>query len=235
MECLSPSSDGRATCTDDGQEDFIVQINATTIRIRPWFVAGTAFAAALWFLPATSAAQDLRRLEPGTTIAVRTNQMIEVDRQDHRVYTGVVDADVRDTNNRIVVPRGSAVELSVRVARDNELVLDLESIVTNGQRYAIDANSDRAESRREDDIIGTIVGAIKGGDSRGRTVRVPRDSVVSFRLQRPLDVGVADRGYDRNGSHYHGRDADRNDRHDDQHRDDDRNDRRDQPRDNDRR
>ena len=96
-----------------------------------------------WFLPATGAAQELRRLEPGTTIAVRTNQMIDVDRQDHRVYTGVVDADVRDTNKRIVVPRGSAVELSVRVARNNELVLDLESIVTNGQRYAIDANADR--------------------------------------------------------------------------------------------
>jgi hypothetical protein len=28
---------------------------------------------------------------------------------------------------------------------------------------------------------------------RGRALRIPRDSVVSFRLQRPLEMGVADR------------------------------------------
>ena len=39
---------------------------------------------------------------------------------------------------------------------------------------------------------------------RGRSVHIPRDSVVSFRLERRLDVGVPDRGYDRGGFHYHG-------------------------------
>jgi hypothetical protein len=29
--------------------------------------------------------------------------------------------------------------------------------------------------------------------------------VVIFRLERPLDVGVPDRGVDRNGWHYHDR------------------------------
>jgi len=206
-----------------------------------WHLAGTALAAALCLLPRTTAGQDVRRLERGTTIPVRTNQAIDVERQDNRIYTGVVDEDVRDNRNRIVVPRGSAVELSVRAARDNSLILDLESVVTNGERYAVDAKPKSAESGRDDDIVGAIIGAIKGGESRGRAVRVPRDSVVSFRLERPLDVGVVDRGYDRDGSHYHGRD-DRNDRRDDRRRDDDRrddqrrdDDRRDQPRDDNRR
>jgi hypothetical protein len=208
----------------------MVQIYSGTTRTRPSNLAGATLAAALCFLPYTGAAQELRHLEPGTTIAVRTNQSIDADRADNRIYTGVVDEDVRDNRNRLVIPRGSAVELSVRVARDKDLILDLESIATNGERYAVDANPNRIESREGgDDIIGAIVGAIKGGESRGRTVRVPRDSVVSFRLERPLNVGVPDRGYDRNGWHYHGRD-DRSDR--DQPRDDDR---RDQRRDDDRR
>jgi hypothetical protein len=117
------------------------------------------------------------------------------------------------------------------VARDNDLILDLESVAANGERDAVEANPKRVESRGDDDIIGAIVGAIHGGESRGRTVRVPRDSVVSFRLERAPDVGVPDRGYDRDGWHYRGRD----DRHDrDQRRDDDRRDR-DQRRDDDRR
>jgi hypothetical protein len=196
----------------------MVRINTKTTPIRPWNLAGPALAAAFCFLPHMSAAQDVRRLEPGTTIAVRTNQAIDADRADDRIYTGVVDQDVRDNRDRMVIPRGSKVELSVRVARDNDLILDLESVVANGERYAVDAKPRRAESDRDDDIIGSIVGAIKGGESRGRTVRIPRDSVISFRLERPLNVGVPDRGYDRNGWHYHGRDDDRRD----QRRDDDR-------------
>jgi hypothetical protein len=45
--------------------------------------------------------------------------------------------------------------------------------------------------------------AINGGEARGRAVRVPRDAVVTFRLQRALDMGVADRGSMRDGRHYH--------------------------------
>jgi hypothetical protein len=37
----------------------------------------------------------------------------------------------------------------------------------------------------------------------GQNVRVPRGTEVGFRLQRPLDVGVADRGVMRDGQHYH--------------------------------
>src|ERR1043166_5142174 len=82
-------------------------------------------------------AERVTRIEPGTNISVRTNDAIDVERFDNRVYYGIVDQNVRGTNGRLAIPRGSRVELIVRVMRDNDLVLDLESVNVNGQRYAI--------------------------------------------------------------------------------------------------
>jgi hypothetical protein len=151
------------------------------------------------------------RVEPGTTIPVRTNETIDVERRDNRVYRGIVDQDVRGQNGRLAIPRGSAVELIVRVARDNDLVLDLDSVTVNGQRYAIKADTNRVESRQDNSVVGAIVGAINGGQAQGRAVRVPRDSVLTFRIERPMFMGVADRGIEREGHHYHDYDRD-NDR-----------------------
>jgi hypothetical protein len=83
------------------------------------------------------------------------------------------------------------------------LILDLDSVVVNGQRYAVRADPNRMNARPDNSLVGSIVGAIQGGQVRGRAVNVPRDSVLSFRIDRPLEVGVPDRGYDRDGWHYH--------------------------------
>ena len=175
--------------------------------------AAVAAVLAFGFIPALSAQDRDRdwdrqhnrftRLEPGTVIPVRTTEGIDVERTDNRVFRGIVDQDVRGTNGRLAIPRGATVELIVRVERDNDLILDLESVTVNGQRYAIQTEPNRVESRRDDSIVGAIVGAINGGEARGRAVRLPRDSVVTFRLGQPLVIGVADRGIDRGGSHYH--------------------------------
>jgi hypothetical protein len=114
-----------------------------------------------------------------------------------------VDQDVRGDNGRIAIPRGSIAELIVRVAPDNDLILDLESIVVNGQRYGIRADPNRVESQRDNSVVGAIVGAISGGQVRSRAVRIPRNSVITFRLERPLDMGIVDRGVTRDGYHYH--------------------------------
>lgn len=168
-------------------------------------------AAILSLLPLASA-QDrdydhdhhrMTRLEPGTVIPVRTTERIDVERQDNRVYRGVVEHDVRGENGRLAIPRGSAAELTVRVAPDNDLILDLESVTVDGQRYGIRTDPHRVEAERDNSVVGSIVGAIEGGHARGRVVDVPRDAVVTFRLDRPLEMGVADRGYDRDGHHYH--------------------------------
>jgi hypothetical protein len=189
------------------------------MRYRPaadgirWWRAGVMSGVVAMSLCASMAvsAQEVRRLDPGTTISVRTKDTMDVDRQDNRVYTGIVDRDVRGSEGRVLVPRGSTVELFVRLARDNDLILDLESVVANGVRYAVKTDPNRVESRRDDSLVGAIVGAIRGGEVRGRAVRIPRDSVISFRLERPLEVGVPDRGVTRDGRHYHDYYRDRDD------------------------
>ena len=72
-------------------------------------------------------------------------------------------------------------------------------------------------------MIGAIIGAIAGGGkgaaigggvgaaagagaqvlTRGKSVNVPAESLVTFRLEQPLQTGAADRGFSRNGQHYH--------------------------------
>ncbi len=134
------------------------------------------------------------------------------------------------------IPAGSPVELIVRNARDGDLVLDLDAVIAHGQRYAVNAEPERIESERRPSsdtpafigggaVLGTIIGAIAGGGKgaaigaaagaaagaglsiRGRQVRVPAGSVLNFRLDRGLVIGVTDRGYDRDHRHYH-RDVD---------------------------
>jgi hypothetical protein len=185
-------------------------------------VAGVVLAMALGTLAAAQDRDRIRdqdsnrynervtRLEPGTVIPVRTNEAIDVERRDNRVYSGIVDQDVRAENGRVAIPRGANVELVVRVERDNDLIIDLESVAVNGQRYAIRTDANRVESQRDNSLVGGIIGAISGGEVRGRAIRIPRDSVVTFRLQRPLEMGVADRGVTRDGRHYH--DYERQDR-----------------------
>jgi len=136
----------------------------------------------------------ITRILSGTNVTVRTDDTIDVERRDNRVYTAIVDQDVRGDDGRLAIPRGSTVEMIVRTARDNDLILDLESVTVNGQRYAIRTDPNRVESERDNSLVGSIIGAINGGQAQGRAVRIPRGSLLTFRVQRPLDMGVADRG-----------------------------------------
>src|ERR1700689_3829090 len=67
-----------------------------------------------FYLPQTAQAQDgdrererdrdrVARIEPGTVITVRTNEPIDSRRSDGRVYTGVVERDVRGDNDRLAI------------------------------------------------------------------------------------------------------------------------------------
>jgi len=182
----------------------------------------------------------------GVTIPVRTSEAIDAKTADGRVFTGVVDEDVRDADGRVAVPRGATAELMVKKSSDNELSVDLDSLTINGERYAVDAdanavgttglgttiqngagtigaNKDTAIYVGGGTLLGTIVGAIAGGGkgaaigaavgaaagagaqiyTHGKTVNVPAESLLTFRLGEALAVGVQDSGYMRNGFHYH--------------------------------
>jgi hypothetical protein len=139
--------------------------------------------ALIWTIPAGAAgkpqiAGTVGTIDSGTTVYVRTNEEIEAKKSDGRVYKGVVDQDVLDQNDRIVIPKGSDVELIVREVGDDDLALDLESITVNGRRYAVVAEQNVIGEQREEGIgankrtathvgggaaIGAIIGAIAGG------------------------------------------------------------------------
>ena len=179
----------------------------------------------------------------GTNITVRTNERIDIrNASDGRVYTGVVDQDVRDEHGDVAIPRGANVELMGRNIGRDEVALDLESMSVGGRRYIVRAGEESYSGSEKDGIgknqrtakyvgggalLGTIIGAIAGGGkgaaigalaggaagaggqvlTRGRDVRVPAESLLTFRLQQPLTIGRGeygrDRGYDRDGHHYH--------------------------------
>jgi hypothetical protein len=143
-----------------------------------------AAAAALLAVPALANAQSWNYINPipaGTTLQVRTTETIDTQAMDGRIYKGIVENDVRDTQGRLAIPRGADAELVVRRGPDNELVLDLDSVTVHGRRYGVDATRNRLPSGidiRESGIganretarnvgggalLGAILGAAIGG------------------------------------------------------------------------
>jgi len=115
----------------------------------------------------------------GTAIPVRTNDAIDArDASDGRVYSGVVDRDVLDENNRVAIPRGSDIELMVRDLGHHRLALDLDAVVVNGKRYSVTTYDVTRDGDQKDGVganrrtgkfvgggalFGTILGAVAGG------------------------------------------------------------------------
>src|SRR5262245_33839989 len=105
--------------------------------------------------------------------------------------------------------------------------------MVDAEKYRLSRRKGVGENRRTAKYVGggalfgTIVGAIAGGGkgaaigalaggaagagaqtlTRGGEVRIPAESVITFRLDEPLRIAVApylrDNGFDRDGNHYH--------------------------------
>lgn len=140
--------------------------------------------AALLAMPALSQAQAWNYVDPvpaGTTIQIRTTEAIDAQTMDGRIYKGIVESDVRDSQGNLAVPRGATAELVVRRGPDNELVLDLDSVTVHGRRYGVDAtrnrigggvdirnsgigaNSETARNVGGGALLGAILGGVIGG------------------------------------------------------------------------
>jgi hypothetical protein len=146
-------------------------------------VGGAAIAAML-AVPQLANAQwsALSTIEEGTTLQVRTTELIKSETMDGRVYTGKIENDVRDTQGRLAIPAGATAELVVRRGPDNDLVLDLDSVTINNRRYGVDATRNRIGTSGVDirnsgiganketarnvgggALLGAIIGGIIGG------------------------------------------------------------------------
>jgi hypothetical protein len=158
----------------------------------------------------------------GTVIRVRTNETIDSHNAAvGRVFPGVVAEDSHDSSGRVVIPKGSPAELSVRSVSKHELAVDLVAITTRGRRYAVLSTEETVHGTKKPGVgknkrtakfigigagAGTVIGAIAGGGTgalvgglvgggtgagvqtltRGKSLHVPAESMLTFRLERPL-------------------------------------------------
>ena len=107
------------------------------------------------------------------------------------------------------------------------VMADPSTVGTAGQLESgartIGANRDTATYVGGGALLGTIIGAVTGGGkgaaigaavgagagaaaqivTKGRTLSLPAESLVTFRLARRLNVGVEDTGFYRENRHYH--------------------------------
>ena len=179
-----------------------------------------------------ASAQASGSIEAGTTVSVRTTEMIDAEESDGRIYLGVVDQDVQNRNGTVAIPKGSDVELVVKDISDNELAVDLDAVIVSGRRYGIEAEDNTLTAEKREGIgvnkrtgkyvgggalIGAVIGAIAGGGkgaaigagagaaagagaqvlTRGRSVNVPAETLLTFRLQQPLRTRAVDTGFRR--------------------------------------
>jgi hypothetical protein len=156
----------------------------------------------------------MQRIDVGTTIRLKTTGEIRAAEADGRVFSGTVAEDAISSNGSIKVTKGSAVELIVRRISDTEFILDLDSIEVHGSRYAIKDDRHHATG-----LLGVILGVIAGSEeersvgsafgidskvsTQGRSINVPDESLLTFRLAQPLRAGITDNGFTKNGIHYH--------------------------------
>jgi hypothetical protein len=131
----------------------------------------------------------------------------------------IAELIVRDTANRDL-----ALDLeSVDVNGQRYAVITNAYATDGGRRDSLGTNTRTGEFLGGGALVGAIIGAIAGGGkgaaigaaagagagagtqllTRGSTVRIPAESLLTFRLEQPLEMGAPDNGFTRGGYHYH--------------------------------
>jgi hypothetical protein len=146
------------------------------------------------------------------------------DRSGNVVIPRGSDAELilRDVDDEQIV-----LDLESVTVNGRRYAVDTTSEVVTGteesRREGVGANKRTGKYVGGGALIGGIIGAIAGGGkgaaigaatgagagavgqtvTRGGSVRLPSESLVSFRLDRALRLDVADTGYTNGGRHYH--------------------------------
>jgi hypothetical protein len=159
-----------------------------------------------------------RRLEvpAGTELVVRTVETIDSRNAGaDQIFSAIVEHQVTDASGRVIIPANSSAQLMIRQlssggARGSpEMALDVQSIAVNGRKYQVsttdlaqDSGTGIGKNKRTADAggtkgaaIGVLVGAAGGAGvqvlTRGRDVQVPAETVLQFRLDKPVTLRAA--------------------------------------------
>ena len=152
------------------------------------FACGTATPNA-----ATGGSAPSKTLASGTTIELTTGRTItsRSDKAGQSLMT-TVNADVRNSAGRVIIPAGSAVELTItqiepaksKSAADGQLTLAVAGVSVGGHQYPLDARitsvdhtlegrgvtAGEVEKVAAGAAIGAVAGRIIGGDSKGTII-----------------------------------------------------------------
>lgn len=152
-----------------------------------------------------------RSIPMGTEIAVRNNEDIQANAPSTgRYYAGTIERDVADSTGQVIIPQGSEAQLVVRAisAGSPGVILTLRSVAVGGRTYLLSRQSPQAKRRSTEmagaaGTIGSVVGAMSGARAgvgalagemnadtqvltQGKNVSVPAETVLTFRLDKPL-------------------------------------------------
>ena len=149
-------------------------------------------------------------LPAGTEIALLAKQRIDSKEVvQGQTFLAQINEDVRENDGSIAIPRGSGARLVTRRVEGNgDITLDVQSIEVEGWRYRVSTADQELENHRDGvgankrteqfvgggAVFGSIVGALAAAGSgacaqtvtRGKEVHVPAETVIRFRLDRPL-------------------------------------------------
>ena len=125
-------------------------------------------------LAAAAFAQTSHVLPDGTEIKVRVDNAIPAHPPANAKYAATISEDVTDRSGSVAIPRGSRAQL-VAVPSGKDTTLDLRSVVVDGRRYLLTAQSKSTSSsglganKRTAKYVGggaavgAVLGAILGG------------------------------------------------------------------------
>jgi hypothetical protein len=186
----------------------VVSIAARTITFRDANGTSrrypTTLVEALEFLSAERVnprAVNSRRLQApaGTELVVRTVETIDSRTAGaNQVFSGIVEQAVTDESGGVIIPGRSSVQLMIRqmssggASGSPEMVLDVQSITIAGRRYLVSTEHMSLKSDT-DGGKGAAFGVLVGGAgaqvlTRGRDVQVPAETLLTFRLDKPVSL-----------------------------------------------
>ena len=116
----------------------------------------------------------------GTTLEVRTNETIASSNAEGRTYQADIATEVVDSQGKVLIPKGSQVELVVLEAKEKEgvrgatLQLGMRSVTVGGSTYLVVSeevkrtsglgrNEQTAKTVGGGAALGTLIGAAAGG------------------------------------------------------------------------